>query len=652
MTGVTPPLQGDPDRIGSYRIVGRLGRGGQGTVYLAESPSGTRVALKVLGRGEASGRTLARSGREIELARRVKPFCTARVLEHGEVGGMPYIVSEYVDGPSLAQVIGERGPLRGAELRRLAIGTLTALAAIHQAGVVHRDLKPANVLLAREGPRVIDFGISRALDATATVSEGLVGTPPYMAPEQFDGREAGPAADLFSWASTVVCAATGEPPFGDDALPAVIHRILSGEPRLGALDDELRDLVGECLAKDPRARPTATAALLRLLGHPVEPRRLLDEGREQAVTPPPPHRTARPVIAALVALALAVTAGVAVLAARTGEREPTATGRGSVPGASGASGTPAGASGAPADAVVATMPTTSTTGVRVPGTRITLRENPADTERVSVYQDPRGNAGGTPTYLRRGTGAEFRFLGTFMTAVVAPGGARVAVNPDNKFELGEFDLVRVVDPAGGPEVRIRTVDTPLKTFDPYWDPQGRRILLTIYENLEKPRHTRGFVIVDVVSRTARITRVPGDGADSPYVWGPDATSVVHAGPDGSVLVHRLDGTLSRTLPKVGALTRESVRNTSLGKVFVTECPDKTDGMCVWDAVTAARRATVPIPKGTRFGGWLGDRHFLATVPGRRTTKVVMLDLRGRTVRVLADGPAAELDKIALWYTPV
>ncbi|MEU8386300.1 serine/threonine-protein kinase, partial [Streptosporangium sp. NPDC048865] len=269
MTRVLPPAPGDPDRIGPHRITGRLGRGGQGTVYLAESPAGERVAVKVLGRG-GDEQTLARFHREIELARRVEAFCTAQVLEHGETGGMPYIVSEYVDGPSLAQVIDERGPLRGAELRRLAVGTVTALAAIHRAGVVHRDFKPANVLLARDGPRVIDFGISRALDAVSTTSDHLVGTPPYMAPEQFDGREAGPAADLFAWASTVVCAATGEPPFGTSPLPAVIHRILNAEPALGSLDDELRELVSECLAKDPRTRPAAMPALLRLLGHPAE----------------------------------------------------------------------------------------------------------------------------------------------------------------------------------------------------------------------------------------------------------------------------------------------------------------------------------------------------------------------------------------------
>ncbi|WP_162795304.1 serine/threonine-protein kinase, partial [Nonomuraea lactucae] len=279
-----PPLPGDPPRLGPYRVAGRLGEGGQGVVYLGESPDGENVAIKVLARvPDEEGR--ARFAKEIELARRVKAFCTARVLGVGEQDGVPYVVSEYVDGPSLARVIAERGPLRPAELRRLAIGSLTALAAIHQAGVVHRDFKPGNVLLGRDGPRVIDFGISRALES-GEADEHLEGTPPYMAPEQFSGGGAGPPADLFAWAATVVCAATGTPPFGSGDVPAVVTRILSAEPQLGELRGDLRDLVARCLAKDPAARPAASRALLTLLGHPVPERALLDEGRRSAAPPP------------------------------------------------------------------------------------------------------------------------------------------------------------------------------------------------------------------------------------------------------------------------------------------------------------------------------------------------------------------------------
>ncbi|MEU4539117.1 serine/threonine-protein kinase [Streptosporangium sp. NPDC023825] len=646
MTRVLPPAPGDPGHIGPHRITGRLGRGGQGTVYLAESPTGARVAVKVLGRGGGE-QTLARFHREIELARRVEAFCTAQVLEHGEAGGMPYIVSEYVDGPSLAQVIDERGPLRGAELRRLAVGTVTALAAIHRAGVVHRDFKPANVLLARDGPRVIDFGISRALDATVTASDHLVGTPPYMAPEQFDGREAGSAADLFAWASTVVCAATGEPPFGTGPVPVVIHRILNAEPVLGSLDDELRELVGECLAKDPRARPAAMPALLRLLGHPAgrtsygTGQEALGEGRKQAAPPPARRRSSRPVVAALAALALAAASGVAVLAVRAaGTEEP----------AKVVASGPEGAPSPPARPPIGTMPTTSTTDLRIPGTKITLRENPADTERVTTYRDSRKRAGGSPVFLRRDDTAEFTFLGTFMTAVSAPGGARVAVNPDNKFTLEGFDLIRLVGPEGEPETQIRTVDSPLTTFNPHWDRNGTRILLTIYEGIEEEQRSRGFVIVDVASRTARVFRVRDDDHRSDYVWGADAASVLHTGPDGSVRSYRLDGTPLRTVPKVGRLVTDDVRATSLGTVFTTRCHDRPQDVCVWDAATAERKAVVPIRKGMAFSGWLGDRHFLGTVTEGKTMKVVLLDLRGKVVRVLADGPATELSKIGLYYT--
>ncbi|AWS47112.1 hypothetical protein DKM19_43265 [Streptosporangium sp. 'caverna'] len=644
MTASTPTAPGDPAEVGPYRILGRLGRGGQGTVYLAESPSGKQVAVKVLSQSGAGGQTLADFNREIELARRVKAFCTAQVLENGEIDGRPYIVSEYVDGPSLAQVIEGRGPLRGAELRRLAIGTLTALAAIHQAGVIHRDFKPANVLLAREGPRVIDFGISRALDSTSTASDHLVGTPPYMAPEQFEQLEAGPAADLFAWASTVVCAATGEPPFGNDSLPVVIHRILNGEPRLGDLDEELRELVEECLSKDPRARPAATAALLRLLGHPVAPQRLLDEGREQAVTPPPaPPAKRRPAslaIAGSIALAFVLVTGLAIYLTRTTESGETSAGLVARPSVSATT-------AVPERPRIGPMPTTSTTDLKIAGTKITLHENPSDAEGVTSYEDRRR---GSEAYLRQDGSATFRFLGTLMNAIAAPGGERAVVNPINKIANGEFDLVRVLDAAGAPEVQIRTVDSPLITFSPHWDVNGTRILLTVFAGPTDPR-SKGFAIVDVASRTARVALVPDENGPSEYVWGPDSASVMHSRPDGSIRFHRLDGSVLRTVPGVGELTADDARPTSLGTVFTTRCPDRSRDVCLWDAATAKRRATVPLGEGLGYGGWLGDRHLLATTTEGKTTKIVMLDLRGKVVRVLADGPVAELDKVNLWYTP-
>ncbi len=248
---------------------GRLGEGGQGVVYLGADEQGLLYAIKWLRPHLAGDATAAeRFAREAAVAQRVAPFCTARCVATGVQDERPFIVSEYVDGPSLYQVVTERGPRADAALHRLAIGTVTALAAIHQAGIVHRDFSPANVLLADDGPRVVDFGIARALDMTSITSTPI-GTPSYMSPEQILGHPAGPPADMFSWACTMIFAATGRPPFAGDSVPTVIHRVLHAEADLSGLGGPLRDLVAACLAKDPARRPTAEQAIMGLVGQPV-----------------------------------------------------------------------------------------------------------------------------------------------------------------------------------------------------------------------------------------------------------------------------------------------------------------------------------------------------------------------------------------------
>ncbi|MET0493301.1 MAG: RICIN domain-containing protein [Actinoplanes sp.] len=268
------PLQSDdPRQIGRYEVLGRLGAGGMGVVYLARAASGRLVAVKLV-HAELARDTEFRhrfSG-EVDRARQVPPFCTAEVLDADPDAAQPYLVVEYVDGPSLAEEVRDHGPLSSANLHAVAIGMATALAAIHEAGVIHRDLKPSNVLLAPGSPKVIDFGIARAMEPSAvqlTRTGQIFGTVNYMAPERFGepGVPLTPAADIFAWACVVAFAATGRAPFEADSPMATMARILTQPPALNGLaDGPLRRLVERALLSDPTQRPTARELLAHLLG--------------------------------------------------------------------------------------------------------------------------------------------------------------------------------------------------------------------------------------------------------------------------------------------------------------------------------------------------------------------------------------------------
>jgi serine/threonine protein kinase len=261
---------GDPELIGPYRLRGRLGAGGMGRVYLGLSPGGRSVAVKVIRADLAQDTEFrARFRREVAVARTVSGLFTAPVIDADVDGPVPWLATAYVPGPSLADAVSQHGPLPAASVLALARGLAEALSAIHAAGVVHRDLKPANVLLAEDGPRVIDFGISRAVEASVLTHTGLVvGSPGFMSPEQAEGREVGPPSDIFSLGAVLAFAATGQGPFGSGSTPALVYRVVHSGPQLDLMPAEIRSLAERCLAKDPALRPTA-AGLLAAAAYPA-----------------------------------------------------------------------------------------------------------------------------------------------------------------------------------------------------------------------------------------------------------------------------------------------------------------------------------------------------------------------------------------------
>jgi len=268
-----PLLPGDPGRVGRYRLTGRLGAGGMGVVYLGAAKDGIPVAVKVLRPELAENPEFrVRFSREVATLTRVEGMCTVRVIEADTTGPRPFLVTEYVDGPSLADYVERHGPLGAEMLYGLATGLAEALAAIHAAGIVHRDLKPSNVLLTASGPKVIDFGIAQALDATVLTQTGMtVGSIGFMAPEQIMGQ-AVTASDIFSWAVTIAYAASGDAPFGSGVAAAVFYRIMNTEPDVAAVPDSLRSWVEAALAKEAQNRPNAEDLLRQLTHTSAQPR--------------------------------------------------------------------------------------------------------------------------------------------------------------------------------------------------------------------------------------------------------------------------------------------------------------------------------------------------------------------------------------------
>ncbi|MEU2023933.1 serine/threonine-protein kinase [Streptomyces sp. NPDC016469] len=344
---------GDPAEIGGYPLEARLGSGGMGTVFLARTSSGRPVAIKLIHQqfaGDSEFRIRFRQ--EVEAARRVSGAFTAAVVDAAPEAEQPWMATTYIEGPTLAERIAAEGPLNGSGLRNLAIGLAEALRDIHRVGVVHRDLKPSNVVLSPEGPRVIDFGISRAADQqTLTMTGRVIGTPPFMSPEQLQApRGVGPRSDVFSLATLLVYAATGHGPFDADSPYLTAYQVVHEEPSLDAVPAALRTAVEPCLVKEPEGRPSADELLELLRDLPADlggaaaagraPGRTRDVATQHhlatrdtpAPATPAPEETGslggrrlrgrwRPVLAAAVAVA-AIGGGVAALQAGGFGEEP------------------------------------------------------------------------------------------------------------------------------------------------------------------------------------------------------------------------------------------------------------------------------------------------------------------------------------------
>ncbi|WP_214412463.1 serine/threonine protein kinase [Sphaerisporangium fuscum] len=665
------PLEpGDPPRLGAYHLVGRLGQGGRSTVYLATGPRGDRVAVKLLHPGlTGADRFLAK----VEELREVSAFCTAHVVETGLADDRPYVVSEYIDGPTLQKAVEDDGPLRGAALHRLAIGTVTALVAIHQAGIVHREFGPASVLLGPDGPRVIDFGIAEALDAGIESTTRSVGSPAYLTPEQLEGQPLGPASDMFAWGTTMIFAASGRAPFDAGSMSATINRILHDEPDLAVLDGDLISLVAECLSKDPARRPSAGDALLRLVGHsqilatvdtsaaapavaapaPVRPPVPADlraapppDPAMRVELPPPPGaaRRRRPLLLGAAAVAIALISGGTVYALTPRPAPapgPVATTTPTpvpVPSASVIQASPA-------------PPGPITKDVSAPGVNLKLHENPLDPTHLLSYFIQDTKATKFQTYVRDVGKDTFRAVAEnaeFGDPTVSPDGNWIAVNPWLKFAASSYDSVTFINRSTGEKFSVQTLKQPLRGLSGVWSRDSKRFLLTFYQfnSKQKVQYPAGFVVVDVGTRKATIVMTDDqrDGYGN-FDWSPDGQYVVGAyeqkKPRFGLRFRDLQGNVVRAMPWVGLIPGPGLFSPS-GASFYSYCPENTTDVariCVWNLASGNRTASIPTWTGeTSVQGWWDEGHLIVYDARKDLRKYVVVDFHGKVQRTLAEIP--------------
>ncbi|WP_246083311.1 serine/threonine-protein kinase [Nonomuraea diastatica] len=630
-------------------MTGRLGEGGQGIVYLATAPDGTKVALKLLRADLAGDREASeRFVREVAMARRVAPFCTAQVIETGLFGGRPYIVSEFIDGPTLAEVVRTQGPREGASLHRLAIGTVTALVAIHQAGIVHRDFKPSNVVLASDGPRVIDFGIAKARDLTSTLTGAVVGTPAFMAPEQLSGSSPGPKSDMFAWACTLLYAASGQPPFGQDSLPAVINRIMHTEPDVGAVQDPaLRTLVTDCLAKDPDRRPAANDALMRLLGHAPAPQPayeqpgLLQQGSAAAAsrlraphqsravyphTQPGRRRATGWIIAGSVAGALVLAAAGTFVAVRLGDlqgRTTSPTPTVAMPDSSGPATTGGPTTGGPTEGTVT-----------LPGTSVEIEERADDPIRLASYTTGSGKS----LYVRQHASGAFTRDRRYFDYALDPGSNR-ALGTDVDYSADYHATVSIIDHATDAKRVVKLSRKPVFPTTPRWSPDGRYGLVTLYKGADGDTDEHGYGIIDIAEGTGRTFPIKEEGAGEwRFFWNADSRSV-GTWVGGKMTFYDLNGKRLRTLRDAGSpVWVEGDDVSPSGDRFLAHCTSARTSLCA-RPTSGDDTGVVTVPFASkRLIGWWDDEHLAVWRAKGSGHEAVVIDLSGRVSRVLATAP--------------
>ncbi|GAA4103923.1 protein kinase domain-containing protein [Actinomadura miaoliensis] len=571
-----------PPRVGRYRIEAKIGEGGMGAVYLGRGPDGRPVAVKVVRPGLAGDPAfLARFRDEARNAERVAAFCTAQVLEHGEDDGVAYLVTEYIEGPSLLGHVTDNGPLSPGMLHGVAVGVAAALVGIHAAGLVHRDLKPSNVLLSISGPRVIDFGIARALDAAAshTRTGQVIGSPGWIAPEQILGQRATPAVDVYAWGCLVAYAANGRNPYGQGSFQLMAARAVHAEPDLGVLTEPLASLVRGALAKDPAHRPSARDLLLSLTGGTgteADVNTTIDESwrapatlhepatatptapatqREAAVAAPRElatvtretqghpvrRRSTRPfVLAGLAALVTAITAGGVVLLVGNGD--------------DGASDTGAATPGAlPKDPMLVRVdaqpgwPGTchGDIGTYVPGAAAptTLADGPRcdtlpvwspDRRRIAFT---RSGGGRTEAWVMNADGSDPRKVTDRIS------GGRVTWSPDGRrlaFMGRDNGVAQIFVITVGEATPTRLTDDPADKDDPAWSATGRLAFWS------KRGGTEQIYTLDPRHPDQPWTRLTGDGVRAvDPAWSPDGRRIAYtrgAYPQADIWVANADGT--------------------------------------------------------------------------------------------------------------